>query len=119
TYSSRDSRPFCPVTGQEHHTVCTYQCPGSELSNPDLRPRSPPPPNAEVIDVGDDTPEQAPPPAQALPPSGPIPPRDSRKATHLPSIPGLLLGHAEEERDRVNQREVDRKTKTGFKAPST
>ena len=119
TYFSRGSRPFCPVTGQDHRTVSAYKCPGCGLSNPNLRPRSPPPPDAEVIDVGDDTPERARPPAQALLPSGPIPPRGSRKATYLPSIPGLLLGHAEEERDRANQREADRKTKTGFKAPST
>ena len=33
-------------------------------------------------------------------------------------MPALVLGHAEQERQGANQREADRKTKTGIKAPS-
>jgi hypothetical protein len=54
-------------------------------------------------------------------PSLPIkaPPRPSRGATHLAKVPGLILGHADLERQQAIKREADRKPKTGIQEPST
>jgi hypothetical protein len=42
-------------------------------------------------------------------------PKLARAATHIPSIPGLVLGNADIERQQFNQLQADRKTKTGIK----
>lgn len=109
TYFTRaPQQPFCPTTGVDHRTVATYRCAGCNLRNPNYRARSPIPPDAEVIAIGDDSPNL---PTKA-------PPRPSRSVTHLAKVPGLVLGHADLDRQHAIQREADRKPKTGIQAPT-
>src|SRR4051794_32141503 len=99
TYFTRaPQQPYCPTTGVDHRTVTTYRCAGCNLRNPNYRARSPIPPDAEVIPIGDDSPNL---PTRA-------PPRPSRSATHLAKVPGLVLGHADMDRQQAIQREADR-----------
>jgi len=105
TYCGKSKLP----EGLHHNTVKTYRCPGCNYRNPTFQERRPPS-GAEIIPISDDSP--GPPPR----PIEPIPVKSSRAATHIPTIPGLVIGHADIERQRANQRQADRKTKTGIKA---
>jgi hypothetical protein len=105
TYCGKSKLP----EGLHHKTVTTYRCPGCNYRNPAFQERrllS----GAEVIHIPDDSPELPPPR-----PNEPIPAKSSRAATHIPSIPGLIVGNADIERQRANQRQADRKTKTGIR----
>jgi len=108
-FTRAPQQPYCPTTGIDHRKVTTYRCPGCDLRNPAFRARSPIPPDVEVIPLGDDSPN---PPTKA-------PLRPSRSATHLAKVPGLVLGHADADRQQAIQREADRKPKTGIQAPTT
>jgi len=104
TYCGKSKLP----EGLHHNTVKTYRCPGCNYRNPTFQER-PIRSDAEVIPILDDSPKLPPPR-----PTEPIPVKSSRAATHIPSIPGLVVGNAEIERQRANQRQADRKTKTGI-----
>jgi hypothetical protein len=106
TYCGKSKLP----EGLHHNTVKTYRCPGCNYRNPTFQERRLPS-SAEVIPIPDDSPEHPPPR-----PIEPIPVKSSRAATHIPSIPGLIVGNADIERQRANQRQADRKTKTGVRA---
>jgi hypothetical protein len=108
TYCGKSKLP----EGLHHSAVTTLRCPGCNDRNPTFRERSRPPPGAEIIRVQDDDSPTVPPR-----PNAPIPSKASRAATHLPSVPGLVLGNADLERQQANQRQADRKTKTGIKPP--
>src|SRR5271154_2804785 len=106
TYCSKSKLP----EGLHHSAVTTYRCPGCNDRNPTFIERSHPPSGTEIISLLEDS------PIRPLPrPKAPIPAKVGRAATHIPSVPGLLLGNADIERQRANQREADRKTKTGIK----
>jgi hypothetical protein len=57
-YFLRGSGPFYSITGVDYRIINIYRCPGCNLRNLDLRHRSPPPSGAEIIAIGDDTPER-------------------------------------------------------------
>jgi hypothetical protein len=90
-FTRAPQQPYCPSSGIDHREVTTSRCSGCNLRNPTFRARSPIPPDAEVIPIGDDSPN---PPTKA-------PPRPSRAATHLAKVPGLVLGYADLERQQA------------------
>jgi hypothetical protein len=115
-YFNRSTHPFCPFNGQDHRVISESVCSGCKLHNPEFRPRPAIPANAEIIPISDDSPVQPPRPAPSIDVTAP--PRKNRYATHLPRVPSLVVGYAEQERQASSQREADRKSKTGIK-PTT
>jgi hypothetical protein len=101
-----------------HSTVATVRCGRCTLLNPNyvespgkqLVGPAPPPIEKEIIEI-----EESPTPPTPVPPPQGLPPAQRRGlATQIPTLPNFKLGYAEKERQLVDQRLTERKTKTAF-----
>jgi hypothetical protein len=95
-----------------HSTVTTVRCGRCTLLNPNYieSPGKQPPIEKEVIEI-----DESPTPPTPIPPPQALPPAQRRGlATQIPSLPNFKLGYAEKERQLVDQRLAERKTKTSF-----
>lgn len=100
-----------------HNTVATVRCGPCGLLNPNYedsitkmpeRNKALPVASQEIIEI-DESPLATKTIANVLPPA-----KRRGLATHIPTIPNFKLGYAEKERQTVDQRIADRKSKTGF-----
>jgi hypothetical protein len=101
-----------------HSAIVTVRCGRCTLLNPNyvespgkqlVRPARPPI-EKEIIEI-----EESPtPPSPMPPPQGPPPAQRRGLATQIPTLPDFKLGYAEKERQLVDQRLAERKTKTSF-----
>ena len=98
-----------------HSTITTVRCGRCTLLNPNHvespgKQLAPPPIEKEIIEI-----EESPTPPRPIPPPKGLPPAQRRGlATQIPTLPNFKLGYAEKERQLVDQRLAERKTKTSF-----
>jgi hypothetical protein len=104
-----------------HSTVKTVRCGRCTLLNPNyvespghqLVGPARPSIEKEIIEIEDSPTQPTPiPPPQNLPPA-----QRRAPATQIPTLPNFKLGYAEKERQLVDQRLTERKTKTAFILP--
>lgn len=115
-----DPSDACPKSNEPllHSTVTTVRCGRCTLLNPNhvespgkqlVRPARPPI-EKEIIEI-----EESPTPPRPIPPPQGLPLAQRRGlATQIPGLPNFKLGYAKKERQLVDLRLAERKTKTTF-----